>query len=98
MTADSNFEVNLHRFAEMNMIWAVTRLLLLRGMGWSTDFVLPNRHSGERLKPLLANALGIHHGLHSSRILDGLCVQFDYSLTLLLEWVAYTSMICTHGV
>ena len=98
VTADSIFEVNLHRSAELNMIWAVTCLLLLRGMGWSTDFVLPNRHSGERLELLLANVLGIHHGFHSSRIWDGLCVQFDYSLTLLLEWVAYTSMICTHGV
>ena len=45
--------------------------------------------SGESLELLLADPLGIHHGLHGSRTCDLLCVQFDYIVTLLLEWVAH---------
>ena len=33
--------------------------------------------SGESLELLLANPLGIHHGLHGSRTCDVLCVQYD---------------------
>ena len=45
--------------------------------------------SGESLELLLANPLGIHHGLYCCRACDLLCVQFDYILTLLFEWVAH---------
>jgi len=45
--------------------------------------------SGESLKLHLANPLDIHHGLHGSRMYHLLCVQFEYILTLLLEWVAH---------
>ena len=55
-------------------------------MGYSTAFVLPNRHSGESLELLLANLLGIHHSLHTSRICNLLCVQFYY---ILFERIAH---------
>jgi len=45
--------------------------------------------SGESLKLLLANLLDIRHGLHVSRMYHLLCFQFEYILTLLLEWVAH---------
>jgi len=45
--------------------------------------------SGESLKLLLANPLDIHHGLNGSRMYHLLCPQFEYTLTLLLEWVAH---------
>jgi len=45
--------------------------------------------SGESLKLLLSNPLDIHHGLHGRRMYHLLCVQFEYIVTLLLEWVAH---------
>jgi len=45
--------------------------------------------SGESFKLLLANPLDIHHGLHGSRMYHLLCVQFEYILTFLIEWVAH---------
>ena len=69
------------------MLWLLgVELLNILTMGYSTAFVLPNSHSGESLELLLANLLGIHHSLHTSRICDLRCVQFYY---ILLEWVAY---------